>query len=89
MRGHDIMNETVKAIVETLNEEFEQLVVADVTPKGNIQISSRSRRYMDCYELEEMLSGILEYVVDKHNVDFNVINYHKNGLIVEVFTYEK
>ena len=44
---------------------------------------------MDCYELEEMLSGILEYVVDKYNVDFSVINYHKNGLIVEVFTYEK
>ena len=82
------MNETVKAIVETLNEEFEQLVVADVTPKGNIQISSRSRRYMDCYELEETLGGILEYVVEKYNVDFSIINYNKNTLIVQVFSYE-
>ena len=81
------MNDTVQQIVEALNDEFEDLVVADVTPRGNIQISSRSRRYMDCHELEEMLSGILEYVVEKYNVDFNIINYNKNTLIVQVFEY--
>lgn len=82
------MMEVVTQIVETLNDEFEDLVVADVTPKGNIQISSRSRRYMDCYEIEETLSGILEYVVEKYNVDFNIINCNKNALIVQVFSYE-
>lgn len=80
--------DAVKDIVEVLNDEFEQILVADVTPKGNIQISSRSRRYMDCYELEEMLSGILEYVVERFNVDFNIVNYNKNTLIVEVYNYE-
>lgn len=80
--------ELLHDIVETLNEEFEQLLVADLTPKGNIQISSRSRRYMDCYELEEMLSGILEYVVEKYNVDFSIVNYNKNTMIIEVYTYE-
>lgn len=80
--------DTVKDIVKVLNDEFEQILVADVTPKGNIQISSRSRRYMDCYELEEMLSGIFEYVVERFNVDFNIVNYNKNTLIVEVYNYE-
>ena len=82
------MEQVLNEIVQTLNDEFEQLVVADVTPKGNIQISSRSRRYMDCYELEEMLSGIMEYVVEQFNVDFQIVNYYKNALIVQVFSYE-
>lgn len=81
------MNETVKEIVEVLNDEFEHLVVADVTPKGNIQISSRSRRYIEPYELEETLSGIIEYVVEQFNVDFQIVNYYKNALIVEVIEY--
>ena len=78
---------TLEMIVETLNDEFAQVIVADVTPKGNIQITSRSRRHVECYELEEMLNGIFEYVVEQFDVDFNIVNYYKNSLIVEVSEY--
>ena len=39
------------------------------------------------YELEEMLNGIFEYVVEQFDVDFNIVNYYKNSLIVEVSEY--
>lgn len=80
-------NSTVEKIVEDMNEEFGNMLVADVTAKGNIQISIRTRRYMDMYEVEELLNGALEYITMKHDVDFSIINHYKNALIVEVFEY--
>ena len=80
-------NKTVETIVEDMNEEFGNMLVADVTAKGNIQISIRTRRYMDMYEIEELLNGALEYIASKHNVDFNIINHFRNAIIAEVFEY--
>ena len=80
-------NKTVETIVEDMNEEFGNMLVADVTAKGNIQISIRTRRYMDMYEIEELLNGALEYIASKHNVDFNIINHYRNTIIAEVFEY--
>lgn len=80
-------NNTVERIVEDMNEEFGSMLVADVTAKGSIQISIRTRKYMDMYEVEELLMGVFDYVSDKFNVDFSVVNYYKRALIVEVIEY--
>lgn len=77
----------VNKICEEVNETFYHLVEANITTKGNIQLSLKTRKYVDEYEVEEQLSGVFEYVAEKFNVDFTIINYYKRALIVEVDTY--
>lgn len=81
------INELVKNICEEVNEEFKYLVQADATQHGNIQLTLKTRKHLDEGEVEERLMGVFDYVSDKFNVDFSVVNYYKRALIVEVITY--
>lgn len=79
--------EVVENLAEELNEEFEHVLSANVTSKGNLHLALRTRKHMDEYEAEETLMGILDYASEKFNVDFNIKNFYQSALIVEVFEY--
>lgn len=77
----------VERIIEEVNEEFRYMVQADKTVKGNIQLTLKTRKHYEPYEIEEVLSGVFDYTADKFNVDFSIINFYKNALIVEIIEY--
>lgn len=78
----------VEEIAEEVNEEFRSLVCANVTSKGNLSLQLKTHKRYDEYEIEDMLSGVFEYVTEKYDVDFAITNFHKNTLVVEVMSFE-
>lgn len=79
-------NNTLKNIVEQINEKFESFVIAQM--KGDyVYLTLHGKRVDDCWELEELMEGVFEYVADKFDVDFNIVNYNKQTLVIEIYTY--
>ena len=79
--------ELVNKICEEVNETFYHLVEANITTKGNIQLSLKTRKYVDDYELEEMLQGVADYIADEFDVTLAFENYYKNSIVCSVIEY--
>ena len=85
--NNNAQNQLMEEIAEELNEEFRSMVIANVTQKGNLHIALKTRKHYDEYEVEEMLSGVLDYASEKFNVDFSIKNFYQSAIIAEVFEY--
>lgn len=85
------MNNTMnilETITEEINLKFDDLAIAKV--KGEyIHLISQNRRAKDCWEMEQQMEEIFEYVIDKFDVELNIVNYGQRTLVVEVYTYQK
>ncbi|MFR6599695.1 MAG: hypothetical protein ACLUSV_00025 [Streptococcus sp.] len=83
------MNNTMnilETITEEINLKFDDLAIAKV--KGEyIHLISQNRRAKDCWEMEQQMEEIFEYVIDKFDVELNIVNYGQRTLVVEVYTY--
>lgn len=84
---NNAQNQLIENIAEELNEEFRSMVIANVTQKGNLHVAIKTRKHMEEYEVEELLSGVLDYASEKFNVDFSIKNFYQNAIIAEVFEY--
>ena len=85
------MNNTMnilETITEEINLKFDDLAIAKV--KGEyIHLISQNRQAKDCWEMEQQMEEIFEYVIDKFDVELNIVNYGQRTLVVEVYTYQK
>jgi hypothetical protein len=39
------------------------------------------------FEIEEKLDGALEYIIEKYDLDFNVVGYGKRSVAYEIYSY--
>ena len=83
----EVKVDLLEEMVEEINVRFRGVVVAQVTMKGDIQLTSVSRRYYDDYELEEMLQGVVDYIADEFDVTLAFENYYKNSIVCSVIEY--
>ena len=88
MRGHDIMelNKVMEVVIDDLNEVFGGMLVAEF--KNDLLVLTLStRKHIEPWQLDEQLSGALEYVVEKYDMDFNVVGFGKRSVAYEIYQY--
>lgn len=88
MRGHDIMelNKMMEVVIDDLNEVFGGMLVAEF--KNDLLILTLStRKHIEPWQLDEQLSGALEYVIEKYDMDFNVVGFGKRSVAYEIYQY--
>ena len=88
MRGHDIMelNKVMETVIEDINNTFDGMLVAEY--KNDLLVLTLStRKHIEPWQLDEQLSGALEYVVEKYDMDFNVVGFGKRSVAYEIYQY--
>ena len=88
MRGHDIMelNKVMEVVIDDLNNTFDGMLIAEF--KNDLLILTLStRKHIEPWQLDEQLSGALEYVIDKYPLDFNVVGFGKRSVAYEIYQY--
>ena len=88
MRGHDIMelNKVMETVIDDINNTFDGMLVAEF--KNDLLILTLStRKHVEPWQLDEQLSGALEYVVEKYDMDFNVVGFGKRSVAYEIYQY--
>mgnify|MGYP003423532442 FL=1 len=88
MRGHDIMelNKVMEVVIDDLNNTFDGMLVAEF--KNDLLVLTLStRKHIEPWQLDEQLSGALEYVVEKYDMDFNVVGFGKRSVAYEIYQY--
>ena len=88
MRGHDIMelNKVMEVVIDDLNNTFDGMLVAEF--KNDLLVLTLStRKHIEPWQLDEQLSGALEYVIDKYDMDFNVVGFGKRSVAYEIYQY--
>ena len=88
MRGHDIMelNKVMETVIEDINNTFDGMLVAEF--KNDLLVLTLStRKHIEPWQLDEQLSGALEYVVEKYDMDFNVVGFGKRSVAYEIYQY--
>lgn len=88
MRGHDIMelNKVMEVVIDDLNNTFDGMLVAEF--KNDLLVLTLStRKHIEPWQLDEQLSGALEYVVEKYDMDFTVVGFGKRSVAYEIYQY--
>lgn len=88
MRGHDIMelSKVMETVIEDINNTFDGMLVAEY--KNDLLVLTLStRKHIEPWQLDEQLSGALEYVVEKYDMDFNVVGFGKRSVAYEIYQY--
>mgnify|MGYP003288707518 FL=1 len=88
MRGHDIMelSKVMEVVIDDLNNTFDGMLVAEF--KNDLLILTLStRKHIEPWQLDEQLSGALEYVVEKYDMDFTVVGFGKRSVAYEIYQY--
>jgi len=76
----------LEIIAEEINYNFEDSVMA--RDKGEyLYLTLLEKRVQDCYELEEAMEDVFDFVNEEFDADINVVDYNKQTLAVEVYTY--
>ena len=88
MRGQILMelNKVMEVVIDDLNNTFDGMLVAEF--KNDLLILTLStRKHIEPWQLDEQLSGALEYVVEKYDMDFNVVGFGKRSVAYEIYQY--
>ena len=88
MRGQIFMelNKVMEVVIDDLNNTFDGMLVAEF--KNDLLILTLStRKHVEPWQLDEQLSGALEYVVEKYDMDFNVVGFGKRSVAYEIYQY--
>ena len=88
MRGQMIMelNKMMEVVIDDLNDTFDGMLVAEF--KNDLLVLTLStRKHIEPWQLDEQLSGALEYVVEKYDMDFNVVGFGKRSVAYEIYQY--
>ena len=80
------LNNMMKVIIDDLNDTFDGMLVAEY--KNDLLVLTLStRKHIEPWQLDEQLSGALEYVVEKYDMDFNVVGFGKRSVAYEIYQY--
>ena len=80
------LNKMMEVVIDDLNEVFGGMLVAEF--KNDLLILTLStRKHIEPWQLDEQLSGALEYIIEKYDMDFNVVGYGKRSVAYEIYTY--
>lgn len=76
----------MEVIIDDLNEVFDGMLIAEYR-NDLLVLTLATRKHVEPWQLDEQLSGALEYVIEKFDVDFNVVGYGKRSVAYEIYTY--
>ena len=80
------LNNMMEVVIEDINNTFDGMLVAEF--KNDLLILTLStRKHVEPWQLDEQLSGALEYVVEKYDMDFNVVGFGKRSVAYEIYQY--
>ena len=80
------LNKVMEVVIDDLNNTFDGMLVAEF--KNDLLILTLStRKHIEPWQLDEQLSGALEYVVEKYDMDFNVVGFGKRSVVYEIYQY--
>lgn len=80
------LNNMMEVVIEDLNTTFDGMLIAEF--KNNLLVLTlETRKYVEPWQLDEQLSGALEYVIEKYDMDFNAVAFGKRSVAYEIFTY--
>ena len=80
------LNNMMEVVIEDINNTFDGMLVAEF--KNDLLILTLStRKHVEPWQLDEQLSGALEYVVEKYQLDFNVVSFGKRSVAYEIYQY--
>ena len=80
------LNKVMETVIEDLNDTFDGMLVAEF--KNNLLVLTLvTRKHIEPWQLDEQLGGALEYVVEKYNMDFNVVSFGKRSVAYEIYQY--
>ena len=76
----------MEVIIDDLNEVFDGMLIAEF--RNNLLVLTlATRKHVEPWQLDEQLSGALEYIIEKYDMDFNVVGYGKRSVAYEIYTY--
>ena len=80
------LSKVIEVVIDDLNNTFDGMLVAEF--KNDLLILTLStRKHIEPWQLDEQLSGALEYVVEKYDMDFNVVGFGKRSVAYEIYQY--
>lgn len=80
------LNKVMEVVIDDLNNTFDGMLVAEF--KNDLLILTLStRKHIEPWQLDEQLSGALEYVVEKYDMDFTVVGFGKRSVAYEIYQY--
>lgn len=76
----------MEVIIDDLNEVFDGMLIAEF--RNNLLVLTlATRKHVEPWQLDDQLSGALEYIIEKYDMDFNVVGYGKRSVAYEIYTY--
>ena len=80
------LNKVMEVVIDDLNNTFDGMLIAEF--KNDLLVLTLStRKHVEPWQLDEQLSGALEYVVEKYDMDFNVVGFGKRSVAYEIYQY--
>lgn len=80
------LNKMMEVIIDDLNDTFDGMLIAEF--KNNLLVLTlATRKHVEPWQLDEQLGGALEYVIEKYDLDFNVVAFGKRSVAYEIYTY--
>lgn len=80
------LSKVMEVVIDDLNNTFDGMLVAEF--KNDLLILTLStRKHIEPWQLDEQLSGALEYVVEKYDMDFTVVGFGKRSVAYEIYQY--
>ena len=80
------LNKVMEVVIDDLNEVFGGMLVAEF--KNDLLVLTLStRKHVEPWQLDEQLSGALEYIIEKYDMDFNVVGFGKRSVAYEIYQY--
>lgn len=80
------LSKVMETVIEDINNTFDGMLVAEY--KNDLLVLTLStRKHIEPWQLDEQLSGALEYVVEKYDMDFNVVGFGKRSVAYEIYQY--
>jgi hypothetical protein len=76
----------MEVIIDDLNEVFDGMLIAEFK-NDLLVLTLATRKHVEPWQLDEQLSGALEYIIEKYDMDFNVVGYGKRSVAYEIYTY--
>ena len=80
------LSKVMEVVIDDINNTFDGMLVAEF--KNDLLILTLStRKHIEPWQLDEQLSGALEYVVEKYDMDFTVVGFGKRSVAYEIYQY--
>ena len=76
----------MEVIIDDLNDTFDGMLVAEFRNELLV-LTLATRKHVEPWQLDDQLSGALEYLIEKYDMDFNVVGYGKRSVAYEIYTY--